>query len=176
MRKAKIYNASSCLTRIIVFCIVVILIMVGIFIFAVRAQDAEDPEPTNPPITYAAQIAWGPVAQITEASWVDIPITAQMIVDGVPANSHKYWTIGLGDKRFEAVALESTTSAPKKVQFTINISSIPTTNHWWGDICRIRIYAKVTIDGNILEGLKSDASFWVGVINLKAPLKPLSNG
>ena len=139
--------------------------------FSVTAQEL--PEPTTPPFEYKAEIAWGSKANITEASWKPIPITYQ-VLDGVPAGNHKYWTVGFGNKTFEVVAMESTIELPKVVRITANITELPTTgNKWWGNFFRIRIYAVIDIDDQALETPRSHASFWVAIVSLLPPSRPI---
>ena len=145
------------------------IILSLVFMAALTAMAQELPEPTAPPFEYKAEIAWG----TSPLDWQPIPITYELL-DGVPISNHKYWTVGFGDKMFDAVAMESTTTAPKFIRITIPIMSMPATgNKWWGNFFRIRIYAVIDVDGQALETPKSDASFWVAIVNLSIPSRPI---
>ena len=137
---------------------------------ALTAIAQELPEPTSPPFEYKAEIAWGTASSMV---WQPIPITYELL-DGTPPSSHTYWTGGFGNKMFEAVALESTTEAPKRIRMTVNITALPATgNKWWGNFFRIRVYAVINVNGEIIEGPKSGASFWVAIVSLIPPSRPI---
>lgn len=147
-----------------------ILLLILAFMVALTAMAQELPEPTDPPFEYKAEIAWGTSGSMV---WQPIPIT-YVILDGVPISNHKYWSVGFGDKIFDAVAMESTTTAPKFIRITVPIISMPATgNKWWGNFFRIRIYAVIDVDGQVLETQKSDASFWVAIVSLISPSRPI---
>jgi len=148
----------------------VLLVIFMLFITCSFAVAQELPEPTDPPLDYKAEISWG---TSTGATWEAIPIV-YTVVDGTPGTVHKYWTFGLGIKLFEAVALESTIATPKKVNITMNIASLPTTgNKWWGNFFRTRIYGSITTSGQTVDSTKSDPSYWVGIISLPTPQRPI---
>jgi hypothetical protein len=146
----------------------VLLVIFMLFITCGFTIAQELSEPTDPPLEYKAEISWGS----TNSTWAAIPIT-YTVVDGTPG-IHKYWTFGLGIKLFEAVALESTVTTPKKVTVTMNIASFPATgNKWWGNFFRTRIYGSITTSGQTVDSTKSEASYWVGIISLPTPQRPI---
>ena len=146
------------------------LLILAFMMFSVTAMAQELPEPTAPLFEYKAEIAWGTASSMI---WEAIPITYELL-DGIPPSNHKYWGVGFGDKMFDAVAMESTAQSPKFIRITANIISLPATgNKWWGNFFRIRIYAVIDIDGQALETPRSDASFWVAIVSLIPPSRPI---
>ena len=124
-----------------------------------RVAAQEQPEPTQPGISYEAEIGFG---TFTGIIWQKQAITYQ-VVDGVPAASHSYWST-LGIQKFEALACNSTT---QKVVFHFEINALPEGLPF--------VFYRVRLRGFVGEtkGPWSEVSYWVGLINLAAPGVPV---
>jgi hypothetical protein len=155
---------SSCLTRVIIFCIAIILLV--LFAFIVSSHSQELPEPSMPAITYEYEIAWGSKPLTV---WTAITPTPTTFVNGL-TGTHIYYG-ALGDNKFEFECADSTVAIPKKAVIILNIN-IPSNKLF--DFFRIHVRASATFDGSVVTSAWSDPSYWVLVMNLKKLNYPVS--
>ena len=135
---------------VIISIILIVLMASSVF----SQEDVELPEPTVPPIAYVAQISWGPGA----VNWQSIPIKSFNIIEA-PLNIHTYWHIGVGDYYFDIPIIGDPL---KKLNLVIEITEMPNQALW--GYFRIKIGEE--INGVVSEQSWTEASYWVGVLNL----------
>jgi len=132
---------------------IVIFMMISTIAFA-----QELPEPEQPDIQYEAEIGFGTFTGIV---WQPQAITYQ-VENGQPIGSHAYWSM-LGVQKFEALAC----TPNQKVVFQFEINELPEGLPF--------VFYRVRLRGFIGEnkGEWSEASYWVGLVNINQPGRPI---
>ena len=134
------------------------VILFFLIISSAAVAGEELPEPTVQDIGYECEIGFGTLSGIV---WQQQPIQYH-VIDGEPAGTHAYWST-LGVQKFEASACVPN----KKVVFQFEINKIPEGLPF--------VFYRVRLRGFIgeIKGEWSEPSYWVGIININIPSRPV---